>query len=167
LAQYSQEGEQSFQKYYPMKVCLLIALMGCCTIFSSNAQSTSSEKSEIEKAVLNYVEAFYQADTTRAYESIVKDLAKRGYYTAKDGSIKEAKMSFDQLISLAKRWKSTQNITAETPRKVTVFDVLDKIASAKVEAKWGVDFFHLAKIDGKWMIINVLWQDPPQVTAAK
>jgi hypothetical protein len=68
-------------------------------------------------------------------------------------------MNFEQLVRLAQRWKATQNITAETPKKITVFDVLDKIASAKVEAKWGIDLFHLAKIDGRWMIINVLWQD--------
>ena len=50
-----------------------------------------------------------------------------------------------------------------TPKKITVFEVLDKIATAKVEAKWGIDYFHLAKINDKWMIVNVLWQDYPIV----
>lgn len=119
------------------------------------------EKQQIEKAILNYVEAFYEADTTKAYESIARDLAKRGYYTPKEGGIREAKMSFEQLVQLSKRWKTNQDITPETPKKITVFDVLDKIATAKVEAKWGIDYFHLAKLDGKWKIINVLWQDYP------
>lgn len=119
------------------------------------------EKKQIERAILNYVEAFYEADTTKAYESIARDLAKRGYYTPKEGGMREAKMSFEQLVHLAQRWKTNQNITSETPRKITVFEILDKIATAKVEAKWGIDYFHLAKLNDKWTIINVLWQDYP------
>ncbi|NTS41332.1 nuclear transport factor 2 family protein [Flavisolibacter sp. BT320] len=115
----------------------------------------------MEKAILNYVEAFYEADTTKAYESVAKDLAKRGYFRSKDGAQHEAKMSFEQLVKLAQRWKSSQQITANSPRNITVFEILDRIATAKVEAQWGIDYFHLARQNGKWTIINVLWQDYP------
>ena len=124
------------------------------------AQS-DDDKKLIEKAISNYVDAFYEADTTKAYESIARDLAKRGYYTSKDGKIVEGKMSFEQLVRLAQRWKSLPNITPERPKKITVFDMMDKVASAKVEANWGIDYFHLAKVNGNWTIINVLWQDYP------
>ncbi len=142
-----------------LKLPLLMAgfLLAGTVVFGQQAE----EKQQIERAILNYVEAFYDADTTKAYESIARDLAKRGYYTSKEGDIKEAKMSFEQLVHLSQRWKANQNITPETPKKITVFDVLDKIATAKVEAKWGIDYFHLAKLNGKWTIINVLWQDYP------
>ena len=136
------------------KLILLITLF----LISLSVQAqTARDQALIKEAISNYVEAFYQADTSKAYESIVKDLAKRGYYTS-GGQVREAKMSFEQLVKLAQRWKNTQDLTA-APKKITVFEVLDKIATAKVEAKWGIDYFHLAKIDGKWMIINVLWQD--------
>ncbi len=127
---------------------------------SANAQQ-EGEKAAIEKAILNYVEAFYEADTTKAYESVAKDLAKRGYFRSKDGAKHEAKMSFEQLVKLAQRWKSSQQITANSPRNITVFEILDHIATAKVEAQWGIDYFHLARQNGKWTIINVLWQDYP------
>lgn len=135
-----------------------VTLFFSTTLFAQNAD----DKAAVEKAIMNYVNAFYEADTTKAYESIARDLAKRGYYTTKEGAVVEAKMSFEQLVKLAQRWKASQNITAETPRKVTVFEILDKIASAKVEAKWGIDYFHLAKVAGTWTIINVLWQEYPK-----
>lgn len=138
---------------------MTIAFVSFLLLAVSSFAQSNDEKEAVEKAILNYVNAFYEADTTKAYESIARDFAKRGYYTTKEGDVKEARMSFEQLIRLAQRWKATQTITAETPRKITVFDVLGKIASAKVEAKWGIDYFHLAKIDGRWTIINVLWQD--------
>ena len=144
-----------------IKNTFFLLLLTAAFSVSTQAQD-ATDKVAIEKAIMNYVNAFYEADTTKAYESIARDLAKRGYYTTKEGNVAEAKMSFEQLVRLAQRWKATQTITAETPRKVTVFDVLDKIASAKVEAKWGIDYFHLAKVNGAWTIINVLWQDHPK-----
>ena len=119
---------------------------------------SQDDRSLVEKAVLNYVEAFYEADTAKASESIAKNLAKRGYYTWQD-TVREGTMTFEQAIRLAKRWKNTVTITAETPKKITILDIAPKIASAKLEAHWGIDYFHLAKINGRWMIINVLWQD--------
>lgn len=142
---------------------IIILFLFSIISFSVNAQQ--NEKAAIEKAILNYVEAFYEADTTKAYESVVKDLAKRGYFTTKDGKSVEAKMSFEQLVRLAQRWKQTQEINAQTPKKITVFEVLDRIATAKVEAKWGIDYFHLARLNGKWMIINVLWQEYPKANS--
>ena len=136
---------------------LLVSLFFTASIFAQ----TDDDKKGIEKAIHNYVDAFYEADTTKAYESIAKDLAKRGYYV-RNNEVVEAKMSFEQLVHLAQRWKTSQNITAASPKKITVLDVLDKIASAKVEAQWGIDYFHLAKIMGNWTIINVLWQDYPK-----
>ena len=136
------------------KIATIILLFFSTSLLAQPAD----EKKSIEKAILNYVDAFYEADTLKAYESIAPYLAKRGYYQ-RNGVESEATMSFEQLVRLAQRWKASQNITAASPRKVTVFDVLDKIATAKVEAQWGIDYFHLAKINGKWTIINVLWQD--------
>jgi hypothetical protein len=45
---------------------------------------------------------------------------------------------------------------------VVLLEVLDQIAAAKVVAWWGTDFLHLAKIDGRWMITQVVWQTPPR-----
>ena len=36
--------------------------------------------------------------------------------------------------------------------------------SAKITALWGIDYIHLARAtpDGKWKIVNVLWQEHPK-----
>jgi hypothetical protein len=44
---------------------------------------------------------------------------------------------------------------------VKVFDVADQTASAKVTAMWGIDYLQLAKYEGRWKIINILWQAHP------
>ena len=50
---------------------------------------------------------------------------------------------------------------ASAPRQVVALEVLDQVAAAKVVAWWGTDFLHLARIDGRWMITQVIWQSPP------
>ena len=42
-----------------------------------------------------------------------------------------------------------------------MYDVLNQTAAAKLTAMWGVDYMHLAKYDGKWKIVNILWQETP------
>ena len=140
-----------------MKIWITIGLI----TLSFSALSQENDRQLVEKAVLNYVDAFYLGDTTLAYKSVAGDLAKRGYYK-RQGAYSDLRMSFPQLTRLASNWKNNQHITPSSPRKVTVFDVLDKTASAKVEAIWGIDYLHLAKLDGEWKIVNVLWQSYPE-----
>ena len=38
---------------------------------------------------------------------------------------------------------------------------LDQTATVKLVAQWGVDYMHLARYDGRWKVVNVLWQSAP------
>jgi hypothetical protein len=40
---------------------------------------------------------------------------------------------------------------------VTVFDIGDGIASARAEGQLWYDLLQLAKLDGEWQLVNVLW----------
>ena len=46
-------------------------------------------------------------------------------------------------------------------KEVIVGDVFDQTATAMVRAQWGVDLMQLAKIDGRWKILNIVWQSHP------
>src|SRR5215204_3749549 len=136
-----------------------VLLMVLAFLINTTAMAQhANEKKAIERAILNDVAAFNEADTARAYESVAPYLAKRGYYMH-NGTEAEATISFEQPVRLSQRRKNTRNSTAAAPKRITVFDLSDKIATAKVEAGWGIDYFHLAKVAGKWTIINVLWKD--------
>ena len=71
-------------------------------------------------------------------------------------------MTLAQARELAPKVPGAYNSSKDTPFEVTVFEVMDKTASAKVVALWGMDYFHLVKgEDGNWMIYNVVWQSLP------
>ena len=119
---------------------------------------TANDEQAVRKAILDYVESFYQADTTKVYASVHPELAKRGYYK-REGAYRESKMSFAQMVKLSQRWNKTTQVTTAAPKEINIFEIKDKIATAKLKALWGTDYFHLAKLDGRWQIVNVIWQD--------
>jgi hypothetical protein len=111
---------------------------------------------------MDYVEGVYNVDPARIERSVHPDLSKLGFYKqqGKEGYV-SGKMTFPQLVEVAKNWNKAGKLPANAPKEITIYDVQDQTASAKLVAQWGTDYFHLAKYDGKWKIINVLWQSPP------
>lgn len=140
-------------------VPLLITLLNAATFGQKSA-----DQEAVRMAVLDYVEAIYTVDPSRIERSVHPKLAKTGFYrgpndpTYRPGSV----MTFTQLVEVAKSWNKDGKQPKDAPKEITIFDVLDQTATAKLVAAWGIDYMHLAKFDGKWMITNVLWQSPPK-----
>ena len=129
---------------------------------SVNAQAPS-DRDAVRLAVLDYVEGFYEGDTTRLVRSVWTEVRKYGYWRAKPGSPYAGEaMPFSGFMTYANGVKSGRNRTpAGAPKEIVIFDVQDQTASAKLTAWWGTDYLLLAKEGGRWMIIQVLWQSPP------
>jgi hypothetical protein len=121
-----------------------------------------ADRAAVEQAALDYVEALYNADPTRIERSVHPQLTKRGFWrenaTLPWGP--QQTMTYEQLMTLAKTWNADKKRDTSI-KKIDVFDVLDQTATAKVTAMWGVDYLHLAKYDGRWKIINIVWQAHP------
>lgn len=146
---------------------LLFSLLFPVLAFAQTEQATAeADRAGIHAAVLDYVEALYNVEPERIERSVHPNLTKYGYWMPRDGNeYKGGAMTFEQLVDLAGRWNvDDRQQVADAPREIVIFDVMDKTAVAKLSAKWGVDHMQLAKVDGKWMIMNILWQSyPPQM----
>jgi len=130
--------------------------------FSSATPRSSDEREMVRQAVLDYVEGVYQVEPARIERSVHPDLSKHGYWREKGKEgYTTGKMSYSALVEVAKTWNKSGKLPKDAPKEITIFDVQDQTASAKLVAAWGTDYFHLAKYNGKWMIVNVLWQSPP------
>ncbi len=126
---------------------------------------TASEYKNVEAAILDYVEALYEADSTRIVKSVSPGLRKVGYwFNKRDSSYRDnSEMTYNQLVSLAARWnKDGSRVTKDSPKDIEIYEIYDKTASARLVAEWGIDFFQLGKFEGKWQIVNVMWQSPPK-----
>jgi hypothetical protein len=143
-------------------IAATLVLAVCWNIVHGQSQPASADRAAVRQAVLDYVEGVYNVDPARIEKSVHPELAKRGFYRTpgKEG-YSEGKMTHAQLIEVAKNWNKAGKLRPDAPKEITIFEVTDQTASAKLVAEWGMDYFHLAKYDGKWMIVNVLWQSLP------
>lgn len=127
------------------------------------AQDGNADREAVRQAVLDYVEGIYNVQPERIERSVSPNLAKLGFYrpptetTYRPGN----KMAFEQLVNIAKNFNKDGKLPKDAPKDIVIYDVLDQTATVKLTADWGTDYMHLAKIDGKWMIVNVLWQSHP------
>jgi hypothetical protein len=117
----------------------------------------------VHRAVLDYVEGFYNGDSTLHIRSIRPEVYKYGFSrNPQTGAYTGAQFTWQQFgESTAEVREGGEAAPPNAPREIVIFDVLDQTASAKLTAAWGVDYLLLGKYDGKWMISHVLWQTPP------
>ena len=143
---------------------LMLVAVSLVAALPRTAASQSDEREAVRRAVLDYVEGFYEGDSTRFVRSVMPEVFKFGYWFPRDsGRYVGEHMSWPEFHAYAHKLKASgQRTPASASKDIVVFDVLDQIASAKLVAYWGVDYLLLAKRDGRWMISQVLWQTPPR-----
>ena len=143
--------------------CSLLVLMLFLSVPGVLHAQATGDQEAVRMAVLDYVEGIYNVEPERIKRSVSPKLAKLGYWRPRDQtSYKEGAMSFDELVQVAETWNKNGRVNPEeAPKEIELLDVMDQTATVKLSAHWGVDYMHLAKQDGRWMIVNVLWQSYP------
>ena len=136
-----------------------IVLLFSLSVF---AQDTS-DKTQIETTLNNYIDGFYKGDTLKLKAALKQRLYKFGYWKNKDSGEYEyyAQLTYENALKMAQNTKDKGNIRTETKmRSVKVLEISNHIASAKVTGFWGLDYILLSKDEGKWMIEQVIWEGP-------
>ncbi len=122
-----------------------------------------SDEAQIEATLNNYIDGFYQGDTTKLKAALKPRLYKFGYLRDKEtGEFKYYQhLSYENALKLAQTLKDQGRTRTETQmRSVKVLEISNHIAAAKVTAAWGLDYVLLSKDDGKWLIEEVIWEGP-------
>ena len=146
----------------------LVALILLAATGRPAAAQSSADREAVQLAVLDYVEGFYEGDTARLVRSVWPDVRKWGYYRpAKGAPYEGSAMPYANFMKFANGVKAGRNRPpAGAPKEVVLLDVQDQTAAAKLTAWWGTDYLLLAREQGRWMIVEVLWQSAPPVQEA-
>jgi hypothetical protein len=139
-----------------------IALIGLSASATSalHAQSGTDEREGVRRAVLDYVEGFYEGDSLKLARSVRPEIFKYGFWIPRDSTrYAGERMTYPEFFEYAHNVKSKNHQAPPTAvKKVELLDVQDQTAAAKLTAFWGTDYLLLGKYDGKWMISSVMWQ---------
>jgi hypothetical protein len=113
----------------------------------------------IKKPALDYIDAWYEGDSDRMERAVHPSLAKRiPRIDRTTGRTRIDHMTASQLVQMTGARRDGAKIPAEKRQKdVEILDTYDNIAVVRVVSVEYVDYLQVAKIDGRWMIVNVLW----------
>ncbi len=135
---------------------LLLALLASPA--SVHAQ-TSADSSSIRSAALDYVEGWYEGNPERMGRALHPELVKR--IVASDTATKRSvleNMGASALVNGTRHGWGKETPKDRQQKDVTILDIFGNAASVKaVMADW-IDYLHIAKVDGRWVIVNVLWE---------
>ena len=148
-----------------MKFLAASVLIATLATPSRSAAQTSADSAEVRRAALDYIEGFYEGDSTKHVRSVRPDVFKYGFWLPRDSTrYRGEQMPWAEFLSYTRRMRSRGATTpASAPKDIELLDVLDQTAAAKVTASWGTDYLLMGKFDGRWMISSVLWQSKPRV----
>lgn len=126
------------------------------------AQTTDADREAIKRTALNYAEGWYEGNADKMESALSPDLAKRIAQTNDKGQSRLDNMTAMALVQGTRRGFGKQTPAAEQQKDVTILDVLGGAATVKLEMRDWVDYMHIARINGKWLIVNVLWEMKPK-----
>lgn len=146
------------------KASIFLLLFLAVFAFQSSAQTKVSDedKAAITAAALDYIEGWYEGNAERMERALHPDLAKRIVRTNDKGQSSLGQMSALSLVQGVKRGGGKDTPKERQQKDVTILDVYENAASVKVVASDWIDYLHVAKFNGRWVIVNVLWELKPQ-----
>jgi len=126
---------------------------------------TAADSAGIRATALDYIEGWYTNDASRMERALHPKLAKRMVWADSAGKSHLVDLTTLELIQGTRQHPATP--PSERRRDVQILSAFGNAAVVRIDAQDWVDYLQQIKWNGKWKIINVVWEDRPEVTAAK
>jgi len=136
--------------------------MSACLLALVLTLQTPADSAGIRQAALDYIEGYYEGNAERMARAVHPELAKRIVNVDERGRYRLGQMSAMTLVEGTRAGGGKDTPQAERRKDVKILDIYQNVASAKIDASYWVDYLHLAKWNGRWVIVNVLWEMHPR-----
>jgi hypothetical protein len=124
---------------------------------------TPADSAAIRATALDYIDGWYAADGPRMERALHPELAKRNVFSDPSGRSRLIQMSAMTLVQSTRGGGGSTIPATERADSVKILDIYGSAASVRVRAATWIDYMHMAKFNGQWRILNVLWEnDPPK-----
>lgn len=140
---------------------LLLSLVVVASVSNASAQS-ASDAAAIKQTALDYIEGWYEGNAERMERAVHPELAKRIVRSNAEGMSRLDQMGAMTLVMGTRRGGGKDTPKEKQEKDVTILDVYENAASVKVVASDWIDYLHVAKFGGRWVIVNVLWELKPK-----
>ena len=135
--------------------CFAFVLFSAAAPQRLSAQ-TAADSAAIKATALDYIDGYYTGDAARMERALHPDLAKRIVNTDQNGRSRLGQMSAMTLVQGTRAGGGKDE--ANKREDVRILDIFQNTAAVRIDAGTWVDYLHVAKWNGRWVIVNVLWE---------
>lgn len=143
-----------------MKLSISVLLSTFFLLTSHIQGQTAQDSLDIKQVALDYIESQHNVKPQQFERAAHPRMVKRTFWTNKETGKEYLRETFtDAMILLAETYNKDGDRFPKNPKKeVIILDIFDKTASVKLIADEWIDYMHIVKLNGKWQLVNVLWQ---------
>ena len=146
-----------------MRLSLAILMLLSAALTATAQAQTAADSTAIRAAALDYAEGWYEGNADRMARALHPELVKR--IVVRDtttGKSMVQGMGASVLVNSTRHGYGKETPKERQRKDVAILDIFGNAASAKVMMADWVDYMQLGKVDGRWLIVNVLWERKPQ-----
>lgn len=133
-----------------------------------NLRASPEDIEAIIGASLDYIEGWYNAQPERMARCLHPDLMKRTIERAPEEEVYRlyGNISAQAMVDYTKEGGGSDLPEPERIYEINILDVFRHIASVKTLSPGYVDYLQLTKIEGEWVIVNILfeWREGDRLT---
>lgn len=144
----------------------ILALLTLITLSTTPAAAQApapddADAKAIRQAALDYIEGWYEGSVDRMTRALHPELVKRIIVNER-GASRIDDMGASRLIANVRAGYGKETPKERQMKAITILDRFENAAVAKIVASDWIDYLQLGKVDGRWVIINVLWERKPE-----
>ena len=147
---------------------VFLRLFTFLVVTSPAAAQSAADSTAIRAAALDYVEGWYTGDAARMGRALHPELVKR--IVVNDTTTRKSvlqNMGASALVNGTRHGYGKSTPKERQEKEVVILDIFGNAASAKSTMADWIDYMHLARVDGRWVIVNVLWEQKAAKSAGR
>ena len=141
-----------------VSITLFIAPLASSEVLAAQAAADSAA---IRAVALDYAEGWYTGDSARMSRALHPRLAKR-IVMNRSGESRLGDMTAEELVHGTAQGGGSRTPAAGRQADVQILDIFENTASVRLTMADWIDYMHVAKWNGRWVVINVLWEMKPR-----
>ena len=141
-------------KRFALGFCLLPLLTINFAATARQGNKSRDESVAVRATVTDYVEGYYAGDAARMEKSLHPHYLKH-MISASDGAVRMTEKTGLQMVQDVRSGGPADLPKSERTEQITVLDVSEDMASAKLVTPHWIDYMTLTKWNGEWKIVSV------------
>ena len=146
-----------------MRLSLHTLLLLSTAVSGTARAQSAADSAAIRATALDYAEGWYEGNAERMARAVHPELVKR--IVVRDTTTGKAMlqgMGASVLVNSTRHGYGKETPKDRQKKEVAILDIFGNAASAKADMADWVDYMQLVKVDGRWVIVNVLWERKAQ-----